>query len=98
MRTCTQCNKVSGDGATDCIHCGADLSEFSTTAMALKRLRKNPRVQTIRLIPHADCCPACRAAEGLWSKELVPDLPVQGCSHPHGCRCFYEPQLAEMYP
>jgi hypothetical protein len=23
----------------------------------------------------------------------VPQLPIEGCSHPKGCRCHYEPVL-----
>jgi hypothetical protein len=25
-------------------------------------------------------------------------LPVEGCSHALGCRCFYQPVLDEIYP
>jgi hypothetical protein len=28
----------------------------------------------------------------------VPELPVRGCSHKNGCRCFYEPFLTDIYP
>ncbi|HEX9797899.1 MAG TPA: hypothetical protein VGA52_13010 [Anaerolineales bacterium] len=98
MRTCSQCRSRSPDSETRCVGCGADLDELSETAVALARLKANPRVGGIRVIPHGDCCPTCRAAEGEFRKQDVPDLPVQGCSHPLGCRCFYEPSLVELYP
>ncbi len=98
MRTCTLCNAQSPDMAGSCVKCGADLSQHSTTAMALERLRDNPRVSKIRVIASGDCCPACLDAAAEYSKEEVPQLPVPGCSHPLGCRCFYEPFLLEVFP
>ena len=67
-------------------------------ATALERLRGNPRVRDIRLIVSADCCPVCASYEGTYAKDAVPALPVEGCSHSNGCRCFYEPMLTELYP
>jgi hypothetical protein len=73
-------------------------SDDSTPAMALKNLQENPRVRDIRLVVSADCCPVCAAHEGTYEKDNVPDVPIEGCSHPNGCRCFYEPMLKELYP
>lgn len=98
MRTCSLCNQSSPDSASECVHCGADLSEQSTTAEALARLRANPRVGRIRVITARDACPACKAVDGDFPKDEVPDLPVTGCSNPLGCRCFYAPMLTEIYP
>jgi len=98
VQTCSKCNAQSPDKATHCIACQADLREFSTTAVALKRFNGNPRVRDIRLVIQADACPACAAYEGTYTKGDVPSLPIEGCSHPNGCRCFYEPMLREMYP
>jgi hypothetical protein len=98
MRSCTICHSSSPDTAQACVSCGADLATHSETAVVLARLRANPRVGKVRIMPHGDCCPACREAEGEWPKEQVPDLPVQGCSHPMGCRCFYEPELVDIFP
>ena len=61
-------------------------------------LRASPRVSRVRLVVAHDACPACRAAEGEFTKDLVPSLPVHGCSHARGCRCFYEPALVDIYP
>lgn len=98
VQTCSKCNTQSPDSATSCNNCQADLREFSTTAVALKRLQMNPRIKNVRLVVAHDCCPACRAAEGTYEKENAPRLPIEGCSHSLGCRCFYEPMLYEIYP
>lgn len=65
---------------------------------ALTRMQENPRVSKIRLIVGHDACPACREMEGEYLKDHVPPLPTPGCSHPLGCRCFYEPALTEIFP
>ncbi|MCI0519801.1 MAG: hypothetical protein L0Z70_06030 [Chloroflexi bacterium] len=98
MQTCTQCYAQSPDSAEHCGNCQADLKETSQTAVALKRFRSNSRVLHLRLVTSDDCCPACRQAEGYYPKDQAPALPVEGCSHPMGCRCFYEPMLTEIYP
>lgn len=98
MRTCSLCTSKSPDTIAECVNCGADLDLYSESAVTLARLKANPRVGTIRLMSHGDCCPTCRAATGEWKKNRVPDLPIPGCSHPLGCRCYYEPELLEIYP
>ena len=65
---------------------------------ALKKFQENHRVKDVRLIVSADCCPVCAAHEGHYEKNEAPLLPIEGCSHPKGCRCFYEPMLTEIYP
>ncbi len=98
MRNCTLCLAQSPDTAATCVACGADLALHSATAVALRQLQANDRVSRIRLIVADDACPACRAAEGEFLKDAVPPLPTLGCSHPQGCRCFYQPALVEIYP
>jgi hypothetical protein len=98
MQTCSICNALTNDLVKNCINCGADLSELSTTRRALKRFQENQRISEIRLIVMPDACPACQDGEGTYSKQEAPILPIEGCSHPSGCRCFYEPVLAEIYP
>lgn len=98
MQTCSKCYALSPDSAFFCHNCNADLREFSTTAVALKRLQANERVQYIILQTYDDSCPACRKVQGAHPKDQVPKLPVEGCSHPNGCRCFYQPVLSEVYP
>ncbi len=70
----------------------------SSAAVALKQLQENPRVKNVRLIVSADACPACAAQEGTYDKNNAPALPIEGCSHANGCRCFYEPMLNVIYP
>lgn len=98
MQTCTKCHMQSPDNAAACIHCQADLREWSQTNQSLKRLQTNPRVTLLKVVVALDCCPACRAIEGAYAKEVAPRLPVEGCSHSLGCRCFYQPVLDEIYP
>lgn len=98
MQTCTRCNTQSPDMAVTCPKCGADLKEYSATATALKKFQENPRVTAVNVINHGDACPACQAIQGTYPKDQVPSLPVEGCSHEGGCRCFYQPLLEEVFP
>ena len=98
MQTCSKCHAQSSDDIIICAQCGADLGEWSEKAVALKRMQENLRVIYVRISVADDCCPACRQVEGAYSKEDVPRLPTEGCSHPLGCRCFYQPVLEEIYP
>lgn len=98
MQTCSKCHALSPDSVSACTQCGADLKLWSESAVALKELQENPRVIYIRVAVAKDCCPACREVEGAYAKNAVPILPVPGCSHEHGCRCFYEPVLEFIFP
>ena len=66
--------------------------------MALKRIQSNSRVQNVIIANSRDACPACQKMQGTFYKQNAPALPVEGCSHALGCRCFYEPVLEEIYP
>jgi hypothetical protein len=72
--------------------------EDSPQNAALKKFQKNDRVLNVRLMVSGDCCPVCTAYEGTYDKNEAPSLPIEGCSHPKGCRCFYEPLLSTIYP
>jgi hypothetical protein len=98
VQTCSICNASSPDQATHCVNCHADLLEFSQTAVALKRFQANPRIKAVRVTVGYDACPYCYERLGTYAKDKVPQLPHEGCSHDHGCRCFYEPVLTEIYP
>jgi hypothetical protein len=89
-------NFQSGDKVTHFMDIDNSTSDRQT--LALERLRANPRVSKIRLIVAHDACPACCELEGSYDKKNVPPLPVHSCSHPKGCRCFYQPWLEEIYP
>ncbi len=98
MQTCSRCQTLAPDNASNCPNCDADLKEFSASAVALREFRQNARVYAVHVAMAEDACPACEAIQGTYTKENVPTLPVEGCSHPHGCRCFYQPMLSEIYP
>ena len=98
MQTCSICNVQSPDTALNCVNCGANLQEYSNTMTALKRFQANPRVLNIRLLVTYDACPACLEVERTYPKDQVLSLPVEGCSHSLGCRCYYEPSLDDIYP
>ncbi len=65
---------------------------------ALKRMQENPRVSKIVVVVPADACPACMEVFGTYPKDQVPRLPMDACTHPLGCRAFYQPFLTEIYP
>lgn len=98
MQTCSVCYTQSPDTALVCRSCQADLKEYSLTAVTLKRLKANPRVNAIRISIAGDACPACAQIQGLYTKDQVPPLPHEGCSHGLGCRCFYDPVLNTIFP
>lgn len=98
MKTCSVCHILIQDSVRLCPKCGADLRELSEAAVTLKRLVENPHVRSIRIAVPEDACPICHELQGTYAKSSVPALPVQGCSHPNGCRAFYEPLFDEVYP
>ncbi len=98
MQTCSRCNASSPDSAVACIHCQADLHEFSTNAVTLKKFQENSRVTSVRINVAGDACPLCYESRGTFPKDAVPALPHKGCSHQYGCRCTYEPVLNDIYP
>jgi RNA polymerase subunit RPABC4/transcription elongation factor Spt4 len=98
VQTCTQCHQQSSDAVRYCQNCGADLQEYSSFAVALKKFRENPRVKGVRIVVDDDACPVCQQMRGSYPLDQVPTLPVKGCSHPQGCRCFYAPLLERIYP
>lgn len=98
MRTCAICHLTSPDGVLICPRCGADLRVHSETARALQRLRVDGRFRQVRIIVDRESCPVCQAAYGTYPIDQVPELPVEGCSSPNGCRCRYEPVLDLVGP
>lgn len=65
---------------------------------ALKRMQENPRITKIVVVVPADACPACQEVFGTYEKDKVPRLPMDECTHPLGCRAFYQPFIDELYP
>ena len=59
---------------------------------ALERIR-NGLATRVRILVEPDACPVCRACEGAYEFEAVPELPLEGCSRPGGCNAVYAPVL-----
>ena len=72
--------------------------ETSHAAQSLKRMQANPRVKYIVIIAPAEACPACQKLAGTYQKDQVPQIPIEMCSHPLGCRAYYMPFLDDIYP
>lgn len=98
MQTCSKCVQLSPDTELFCLNCGADLSEFSINNIQRKKLIENPRVTAIRISVARSACPVCRLVEGVYTKDNLPTLPIEGCSGASGCDCTYAPILGEVYP
>ena len=42
----------------------------------------------------SEACPACLAVtDRSYLPSGLPDLPLDGCTRPGGCRCRYEPNV-----
>ena len=98
MQSCSKCHTQAADSIASCPACGADLRVYSTSAVALRRFRANSRVKNVRLVAANEACPTCKSYAATYDKDQAPDLPLEGCSCAHGCTCFYEPMLDEIYP
>lgn len=64
----------------------------------LEKIIKGGIATKVRILASHDSCPVCRRVEGAYSFDDVPELPIEGCSHPMGCRCFYAPVLDRLGP
>ena len=98
MQTCSRCQTQSPDTVVECPACQADLRQLSTTAVALASFQANSRVNAVHVASGEGACPVCLATQGTYPKDQVPTLPVEGCSNPQGCLCFYQPLLEEIFP
>jgi hypothetical protein len=59
---------------------------------ALERIRKGLATK-VRILVAPDACPVCRAAEGAYPLDDVPEVPLEGCSSPDICNATYAPVL-----
>jgi len=98
VRTCAVCHLQSNDEVLICPRCGTDLRLDSEAARALRRIRADGRFDQVRILADWASCPVCKAAEGVHPIDDVPELPIEGCSSPYGCRCRYEPVLNLVGP
>jgi hypothetical protein len=47
-------------------------------------------IRGVRIITGSDSCPVCQAlAEAVYHPDAAPIIPIDGCTHPGGCRCAY---------
>ncbi len=60
--------------------------------IALEKIRAGLATR-VRILVAPDACPVCRACEGAYEFEDVPELPLEGCSRPGGCNAVYAPVL-----
>ncbi|HEY1410371.1 MAG TPA: hypothetical protein VF434_15630 [Promineifilum sp.] len=59
---------------------------------ALERIR-NGLATRVRILVAPNACPVCRAYEGAYEFDEVPELPLEGCSRVGGCNAVYAPVL-----
>jgi len=64
---------------------------------ALERIRKGLATR-VRILVAPDACPVCRAFEGAYEFDDVPELPLEGCSRVGGCNAVYAPVLDRFCP
>ena len=64
----------------------------------LEKIQDGGIATKVRILANHDCCPVCRSVEGAYDFDEVPELPLEGCSHPMGCRCHYAPVLDRRGP
>jgi hypothetical protein len=60
--------------------------------VALEKIR-NGLATRVRILVAPDACPVCRAREGAYAFDDVPELPLEGCSRVGGCNAVYAPVL-----
>lgn len=68
------------------------MDKLAEQRAALEKIRSGLATK-VRILANRDSCPVCRAIEGAYEFDDVPQLPAEGCSHPDGCRCHYAPVL-----
>lgn len=64
----------------------------------LEKIQSGGIATKVRILANHDSCPVCRRVEGAYDFDEVPELPLEGCSHPMGCRCYYAPVLDRRGP
>lgn len=64
----------------------------------LEKIRNGGIATKVRILANHDSCPVCNSFDGAYDFDAVPALPLEGCSHPNGCRCFYAPVLDRRGP
>lgn len=88
----TDIDQVDRDSLSDSMERSPDKHQAD-----LDKIRRGLATK-VRILVNADCCPVCRSVEGAYEFDDVPALPLEGCSHPQGCRCYYAPVLDRFGP
>jgi hypothetical protein len=70
---------------------------YAENRAALEKI-KNGLATKVRILVPADACPVCRAVEGAYEFEDVPEIPTEGCSCPNGNNAYYAPVLDRFGP
>jgi hypothetical protein len=66
-----------------------DYAEKSLAAYKLG-IKAGGAIEGIRILVGEDSCAFCNAHAGqTYSPEQAPNLPLEDCRHPKGCRCAY---------
>lgn len=60
---------------------------------ALRKIIEGGVATKVRILVDDEACPVCRAVEGAYDFDEVPEIPIEGCSNPNGCNAFYAPVL-----
>lgn len=74
-----------------------DVERLEEQKAALERIR-NGLATRVRILVAPDACPVCRACEGAYEFDEVPQLPLEGCSRVGGCNAVYAPVLDRFGP
>ncbi|WP_374687696.1 hypothetical protein [Promineifilum sp.] len=74
-----------------------DAEQREEQRAALDRIRKGLATR-VRILVAPDACPVCRAFEGAYEFDDVPELPLEGCSRVGGCNAVYAPVLDRFGP
>jgi len=74
-----------------------DTKRRAESKAALEKI-KNGLATKVRILVPANACPACRAIEGAYAFDDVPEIPPEGCSCLNGCQAYYAPVLDRFGP
>lgn len=74
-----------------------DAKRRAENKTALENIKKGLATKVRILVP-ADACPACKAVEGAYAFEEVPQIPPEGCSCLDGSKAYYAPVLDRYGP
>ena len=86
--------KLNAPGISD----EAVAKRMAEAEAALKRMQENARISKVVVVLPGDACPACLEVFGTYAKDEAPRIPMDACTHPLGCRSYYQPFIEELYP